>query len=94
VEALRNARATDRPEIGTSELIDLQIYVERSDRLDRVAQRMPAVRAPTLVPLQNPLKEHQLNAAPVRQWRRHVSNPTTNYGRKLAIMADEKRGAG
>jgi hypothetical protein len=51
-EALRNA--TDRPEIATSELIalrvDLQIYVERSDRLDRLAQLMPVVRAPTLVP--------------------------------------------
>jgi hypothetical protein len=33
----------------------LQIYVEHSDRLNRVAQRMPVVRAPTLVPLKNPL---------------------------------------
>jgi hypothetical protein len=35
--------------------IYLQIYVEHSDRLDRVAQRMPVVRAPTLAPLKNPL---------------------------------------
>jgi hypothetical protein len=35
--------------------IYLQIYVEHSARLDRVAQRMPVVRAPTLVPLKNPL---------------------------------------
>lgn len=33
----------------------LQIYVEHTDRLDRIAQRMPVVRAPTLVPLKNPL---------------------------------------
>jgi uncharacterized protein YjbI with pentapeptide repeats len=33
----------------------LQIYVEHSDRLDRLARRMPAVRAPTLLPLENPL---------------------------------------
>src|SRR5262249_25231907 len=31
----------------------LQIYVEHSDRLDRLARSMSAVRAPTLVPLQN-----------------------------------------
>jgi len=35
--------------------IYLQIYVEHSTRLDRIAQRMPVVRAPTLVPLKNPL---------------------------------------
>jgi hypothetical protein len=35
--------------------VHLQIYVEHGERLDRLAQRMPAVRAPTLVPLQNPL---------------------------------------
>ena len=35
--------------------IYLQIYVEHSDRLDRIAQRMPVVRAPTLAPLKNPL---------------------------------------
>jgi uncharacterized protein YjbI with pentapeptide repeats len=33
----------------------LQIYVEHSDRLDRLARRMRAVRAPTLLPLRNPL---------------------------------------
>jgi pentapeptide repeat protein len=33
----------------------LQIYVEHSDRLDRLAQSMSVVRAPTLVPLQNSL---------------------------------------
>jgi uncharacterized protein YjbI with pentapeptide repeats len=33
----------------------LQIYVEHSERLDRLAQSMSIVRAPTLVPLQNPL---------------------------------------
>ena len=33
----------------------LQIYVEHSDRLDRLARSVSAVRAPTLVPLQNPL---------------------------------------
>ncbi len=33
----------------------LQIYVEHSDRLDRLARSMSAVRAPTLVPLQNSL---------------------------------------
>jgi hypothetical protein len=33
----------------------LQIYVEHSKRLDRLAQRVPAVRAPNLVPLQNRL---------------------------------------
>ena len=31
----------------------LQIYVEHSDRLDRLARSVSAVRAPTLVPLQN-----------------------------------------
>src|SRR5262244_980822 len=31
----------------------LQIYVEHSDRLDRLARSMSVVRAPTLVPLQN-----------------------------------------
>ena len=35
--------------------IYLQIYVEHSGRLSRVAQQMPVVRAPTLVPLKNPL---------------------------------------
>ena len=35
--------------------IYLQIYVEHSARLDRIAQRMPVVRAPTLAPLKNPL---------------------------------------
>lgn len=33
----------------------LQIYVEHSKRLDRLAQRVPVVRAPNLVPLQNRL---------------------------------------
>ena len=33
----------------------LQIYVEHSERLDRLARSMSIVRAPTLVPLQNPL---------------------------------------
>jgi uncharacterized protein YjbI with pentapeptide repeats len=33
----------------------LQIYVEHSDRLDRIARSMSVVRAPTLVPLRNPL---------------------------------------
>jgi uncharacterized protein YjbI with pentapeptide repeats len=33
----------------------LQIYVEHSDRLDRLVQLVWAVRAPTLVPLRNPL---------------------------------------
>jgi hypothetical protein len=33
----------------------LQIYVEHSERLDRIARRMPVVRAPTLVALENPL---------------------------------------
>jgi hypothetical protein len=33
----------------------LQIYVEHSDRLDRLARSVSAPRAPTLVPLQNPL---------------------------------------
>jgi uncharacterized protein YjbI with pentapeptide repeats len=33
----------------------LQIYVEHSDRLDRLAGSVSAVRAPTLVPLQNSL---------------------------------------
>ena len=33
----------------------LQIYVEHSDRLDRLARSVPLMRAPTLVPLQNPL---------------------------------------
>jgi uncharacterized protein YjbI with pentapeptide repeats len=33
----------------------LQIYVEHGDKLNRIAQRMPIVRAPTLVPLKNPL---------------------------------------
>jgi pentapeptide repeat protein len=35
--------------------IYLQIYVEHSDRLDRLARSVPLVRAPTLVPLRNPL---------------------------------------
>jgi hypothetical protein len=35
--------------------IYLQIYVEHSARLDRIAQRMPVARVPTLVPLKNPL---------------------------------------
>jgi hypothetical protein len=35
--------------------IYLQIYVEHSDRLDRLARSMSVVRAPTLVPLQNSL---------------------------------------
>ena len=35
--------------------IYLQIYVEHGDRLNRVAQRMPVARAPTLAPLKNPL---------------------------------------
>jgi uncharacterized protein YjbI with pentapeptide repeats len=33
----------------------LQVYVEHSNRLDRIAQRMPRGRVPTLVPLKNPL---------------------------------------
>jgi hypothetical protein len=33
----------------------LQIYVEHGDRLDRLAQSVSAMRAPTLVLLQNPL---------------------------------------
>jgi hypothetical protein len=33
----------------------LQIYVEHSDRLDRLARSVSVLRAPTLVPLQNPL---------------------------------------
>src|SRR5215510_12493734 len=33
----------------------LQIYVEHSDRLDRLTRSVSAMRAPTLVPLQNPL---------------------------------------
>src|SRR5215510_13210053 len=33
----------------------LQIYVEHSERLDRLARSMSAVRAPTLLPLQNSL---------------------------------------
>jgi len=33
----------------------LQIYVEHSDRLDRLARSVSVVRAPTLVPLRNPL---------------------------------------
>ena len=32
----------------------LQIYVEHSDRLDRLARSVSVVRAPTLVPLRNP----------------------------------------
>ena len=39
------------PTILTVLRIYLQIYVEHSDRLDLVAQRMPVVRAPTLAPL-------------------------------------------
>jgi uncharacterized protein YjbI with pentapeptide repeats len=35
--------------------IYLQIYVEHGDRLDRLVQRLPTNRAPTLVPLKNPL---------------------------------------
>jgi uncharacterized protein YjbI with pentapeptide repeats len=35
--------------------IYLQIYVEHSDRLDRLARSVSVVRAPTLVPLQNSL---------------------------------------
>jgi hypothetical protein len=33
----------------------LQIYVEHGDRLDRLARSVSVVRAPTLVPLRNPL---------------------------------------
>ena len=33
----------------------LQIYVEHSNRLGRIARRVPVVRAPTLVPLKNSL---------------------------------------
>ena len=33
----------------------LQIYVEHGDRLDRLARSVPLMRAPTLVPLKNPL---------------------------------------
>jgi hypothetical protein len=39
----------------------LQIYVEHSNRLDRLARRMPAARAPTLVPLKKPADTN-------RQW--------------------------
>jgi hypothetical protein len=35
--------------------IYLQIYVEHSDRLDRLARRMQVMRTPILVPLKNPL---------------------------------------
>jgi len=35
--------------------IYLQIYVEHSDRVDRLARSLPVVRAPTLLPLQNSL---------------------------------------
>ena len=35
--------------------IYLQIYVEHGDRLNRIAERVPVVRAPTLAPLKNPL---------------------------------------
>src|SRR5215471_18581574 len=35
--------------------IYLQIYVEHGERLDRLARSMSAVRAPTLIPLRNPL---------------------------------------
>src|SRR5215831_11013736 len=35
--------------------IYLQIYVDHGDRLDRLAQRIPVVGAPTLVPLKVPL---------------------------------------
>jgi Pentapeptide repeats (8 copies) len=35
--------------------IYLQMYAEHGDRLDRLARSVSAVRAPTLVPLQNPL---------------------------------------
>jgi hypothetical protein len=35
--------------------IYLQIYVEHSNRLERLGRSIPAVRAPTLVPLKNPL---------------------------------------
>jgi hypothetical protein len=33
----------------------LQVYVEHGARLDHIARRLPTVRAPTLVPLKNPL---------------------------------------
>src|SRR5215471_18847024 len=33
----------------------LQIYVEHGDRLERLRRLIPALRAPTLVPLKNPL---------------------------------------
>src|SRR5262245_11916924 len=33
----------------------LQMYVEHADRLDRLAESMSLVRAPTLVPLRNPM---------------------------------------
>lgn len=35
----------------------LQIYVEHERRLDRIARRIPMVRAPTLLPLKNPLMQ-------------------------------------
>src|SRR5262245_56473874 len=45
--------------LGPAVLIALriyfQIYVEHSDRLDRLARSVSAVRAPTLLPLQIPL---------------------------------------
>src|SRR5690242_15671951 len=45
--------------LGPAVLIVLRIYlqicVEHSERLDWMAQRIPTIRAPTLVPLKNPL---------------------------------------
>jgi hypothetical protein len=43
------------PAVLIVQRIYLQIYVEHSERLDRMTQRMPVVRAPILVPLKNPL---------------------------------------
>jgi uncharacterized protein YjbI with pentapeptide repeats len=43
------------PAVLTVLRVYLQIYVEHSDRLDRLARSVSVVRAPTLVPLRNPL---------------------------------------
>jgi Group II intron, maturase-specific domain len=36
----------------------LQIYIKHSDRVDRIAERMPVARAPVLLPPRNPLDFH------------------------------------
>jgi hypothetical protein len=43
------------PAVLIALMVYLQIYVEHSDRLDRLARSVSVVRAPTLVPLQNSL---------------------------------------